>query len=130
MAILLLSLYNIDLGPNRLASSDLCIFTFVRVWSISKEKKKLLLVRVIWCSKKAECLIQVVDHLKLHIKSYSYQNINTASSNIDFYSQREIYFSFFSNHSSNTAILKDCIKFCNIIFLSPFITLQYIFSCG
>lgn len=79
MARLLHSLYNIDLGPNRLVSSDLCIFTFARIWSIYKEKKKLLLVRVIWCSEKAECLIHVVDHLKLYIKLYSYQNINTAS---------------------------------------------------
>lgn len=81
MARLLVSLYNVDLGPHRLIPSDLCSFTFARVRSISKEKKKLLLVRVICCSKKAECLMQVVDHLKLHIKSYSYQNINTASSN-------------------------------------------------
>lgn len=67
---------------------------------------------------------------KVTSKSYSYQNINTASPNKHELITNEWKFLFFFNQKHQHTILKDCTKGFSIIFLFPFVIVQYIFACG
>lgn len=79
--------------------------------------------------KKPQCLTQVVGHIKLLVNLALIKililpqqtNMNLLPMNGSF---------FFFNPKQQHTILKDCTKGFSIIFLFPFIIVQYIFSCG
>lgn len=80
--------------------------------------------------KKPQCLTQVVGHIKLLVNLTLIKililphqtNMNLLPMNGNFF--------FFFNQKHQHTILKDCTKGFSIIFLFPFVIVQYIFACG